>query len=87
MDRVPFAVSERMRPPGGPDERDSAGFAKAQGHMVRLVDTQVMRRKLGAENGFDISGVKTSAFMQVIRRYGLNIVSFLFFPQFLLLFR
>jgi len=39
--------------PGGADARYSAGFAKAQGHMVRPRDT----------DGCDISGVKTAAFM------------------------
>jgi len=48
--------------PGGADERDRAKFAKAQSYML-LVDTQTMCRNPRCRKRFDISGVKTVAFM------------------------
>jgi hypothetical protein len=48
-------------PPGG-DERDRARFAKAQGYMV-LLDDKVMCKNLRCRKRFDISGVKTTAFL------------------------
>ena len=48
-------------PPGG-DADDRAKFAKAQSYML-LVDTQAMCKNLRCRKRFDISGVKTVAFM------------------------
>ena len=48
-------------PPGG-DERDRAKFAKAQSYMV-LVDDKVACKNLRCRKRFDVSGVKTMAFI------------------------
>jgi hypothetical protein len=48
-------------PPGG-DERDRAKFQKAQSYMV-LLDDKVACRNLRCRRRFDISGVKTMAFV------------------------
>jgi len=48
-------------PPGG-DERDRAKFAKAQSYMV-LMDDKVGCKNLRCRKRFDISGVKTMAFI------------------------
>ena len=48
-------------PPGG-DERDRAKFAKAQSYMV-LVEDKVACKNLRCRKRFDISGVKTMAFL------------------------
>jgi hypothetical protein len=48
-------------PPGG-DERDRARFAKAQSYMV-LLDDKVACKNLRCRKRFDISGVKTMAFI------------------------
>ena len=48
-------------PPGG-DERDRAKFAKAQSYMV-LMDDKVACKNLRCRKRFDISGVKTMAFI------------------------
>lgn len=48
--------------PGGADERDRAKFAKAQSYML-LVDTQMMCRNARCRKRFDISGIKTVAFL------------------------
>jgi hypothetical protein len=48
-------------PPGG-DERDRAKFAKAQSYMV-LLDDKVMCKNMRCRKRFDISGVKTMAFI------------------------
>ena len=48
-------------PPGG-DERDRAKFAKAQSYMV-LMDDKVACKNLRCRKRFDISGVKTMAFL------------------------
>lgn len=48
--------------PGGADERDRAKFAKAQSYML-LVDTQMMCRNPRCRKRFDISGIKTVAFL------------------------
>lgn len=48
-------------PPGG-DERDRAKFAKAQSYMV-LMDNQAVCRNPRCRKRFDISGVKTMAFI------------------------
>jgi len=48
-------------PPGG-DERDRAKFQKAQSYMV-LLDDKVACRNLRCRKRFDISGIKTMAFL------------------------
>lgn len=48
-------------PPGG-DERDRAKFAKAQSYMV-LMDDKVMCKNIRCRKRFDVSGVKTIAFV------------------------
>ena len=48
-------------PPGG-DERDRARFAKAQSYMV-LKDDKVACRNMRCRRRFDISGIKTIAFL------------------------
>ncbi len=48
--------------PGGADERDRAKFAKAQSYML-LVDTQMMCSNARCRKRFDISGIKTVAFL------------------------
>jgi hypothetical protein len=48
-------------PPGG-DERDRAKFAKAQSYMV-LVDNKAACKNPRCRRPFDISGVKTMAFL------------------------
>lgn len=54
--------TKKDRLPGGADERDRAKFAKAQSYML-LVDTQTMCRNPRCRKRFDISGIKTVAFM------------------------
>ena len=53
---------KKDRIPGGGDERDRAKFAKAQSYMV-LVDNQASCKNLRCRKRFDISGVKTMAFL------------------------
>jgi hypothetical protein len=53
---------KKDRLPGGADERDRAKFAKAQSYMV-LVDNQAMCKNMRCRKRFDISGVKTIAFI------------------------
>ena len=48
--------------PQGADERDRAKFAKAQSYMV-LLDDKVACKNLRCRKRFDISGVKTMAFL------------------------
>jgi hypothetical protein len=48
-------------PPGG-DERDRARFLKAQNYMV-LLDEKAVCRNLRCRKRFDVSGIKTMAFM------------------------
>jgi hypothetical protein len=48
-------------PPGG-DERDRAKFLKAQGYMV-LLDDKVACKNIRCRKVFDISGVKTMAYL------------------------
>jgi hypothetical protein len=51
------------RLPGGrADERDRAKFAKAQSYMV-LLDDKVACKNMRCRKRFDISGVKTTAFL------------------------
>ncbi len=53
---------KKDRLPGGADERDRAKFAKAQSYMV-LLDDKVGCKNLRCRKRFDISGVKTMAFL------------------------
>lgn len=48
-------------PPGG-DERDRAKFSKAQSYMV-LAEDKVNCKNMRCRKRFDISGVKTVAFL------------------------
>ena len=48
--------------PAGADERDRARFHKAQGYMV-LLDDKAACRNLRCRKRFDISGIKTTAFL------------------------
>jgi hypothetical protein len=48
--------------PPGADERDRARFQKAQSYMV-LLDDKVACKNLRCRKRFDISGVKTMAFL------------------------
>jgi hypothetical protein len=53
---------KKDRIPGGADERDRARFAKAQSYMV-LLDDKVSCKNLRCRRPFDISGIKTMAFV------------------------
>ena len=53
---------KKDRIPGGADERDRAKFQKAQSYMV-LLDDKVGCKNLRCRKRFDISGVKTMAFI------------------------
>lgn len=53
---------KRDRIPPGADERDRARFQKAQSYMV-LMDDKVACKNLRCRKRFDISGVKTMAFL------------------------
>jgi hypothetical protein len=53
---------KKDRLPSGADERDRAKFAKAQSYMV-LMDDKVACRNLRCRKRFDVSGVKTMAFL------------------------
>jgi len=48
--------------PPGADERDRARFLKAQSYMV-LLDDKVACKNLRCRKRFDISGIKTMAFL------------------------
>ena len=48
--------------PGGGDERDRAKFAKAQSYMV-LLDTHAQCKNMRCRKRFEISGIKTMAFI------------------------
>ena len=50
------------RLPGGADERDRARFAKAASYMV-LLDDKADCKNMRCRKRFDISGVKTTAFL------------------------
>ena len=51
---------KKDRLPGGGDERDRAKFAKAQSYMVLLDDKATCKK---CRRRFDVSGVKTMAFI------------------------
>ena len=53
---------KKDRLPGGADERDRAKFAKAQSYMV-LVDDKASCKNPRCRRPFDISGIKTMAFL------------------------
>jgi hypothetical protein len=53
---------KRDRLPGGADERDRAKFAKAQSYMV-LMDDKVNCKNVRCRRAFEVSGVKTTAFI------------------------
>ena len=53
---------KKDRIPNGADERDRAKFAKAQSYMV-LLDDKVACKNPRCRRPFDISGVKTMAFI------------------------
>jgi hypothetical protein len=53
---------KKDRIPGGADERDRARFAKAQSYMV-LLDDKAACKNLRCRKRFDISGIKTMAFV------------------------
>jgi hypothetical protein len=53
---------KKDRIPPGADERDRAKFQKAQSYMV-LLDDKVACKNLRCRKRFDISGVKTMAFI------------------------
>jgi hypothetical protein len=53
---------KKDRLPPGADERDRAKFAKAQSYMV-LLDDKVACKNLRCRRLFEISGVKTMAFI------------------------
>jgi hypothetical protein len=48
--------------PRGADERDRARFAKAASYMV-LLDDKAMCKNMRCRKRFDVSGVKTTAFI------------------------
>ncbi len=53
---------KKDRIPGGADERDRARFQKAQSYMV-LMDDKVGCKNMRCRRHFDISGIKTMAFL------------------------
>ena len=53
---------KKDRMPGGADERDRARFAKLQSYMVLLQD-KVACKNARCRRPFDVSGVKTTAFI------------------------
>ncbi len=53
---------KKDRIPQGGDERDRAKFQKAQSYMV-LIDDKVACKNLRCRKRFDVSGVKTIAFL------------------------
>ena len=53
---------KKDRIPQGADERDRAKFQKAQSYMV-LLDDKVACKNIRCRKRFDISGVKTMAFL------------------------
>ena len=54
--------TKRAQLPPRADERDRAKFAKAQSYMV-LLDNQANCKNLRCRRRFDISGLKTMAFL------------------------
>lgn len=54
--------TKKDRVPPGADERDRAKFQKAQSYML-LLDDKVMCKNVRCRKRFDISGIKTVAFL------------------------
>jgi len=54
--------TKKERLPPGADERDRAKFQKSQSYMV-LLDDKVMCKNMRCRKRFDVSGVKTIAFL------------------------
>jgi len=54
--------TKKDRIPSGADERDRAKFAKAQNYML-LLDTHAQCSNPRCRKRFEVSGVKTIAFM------------------------
>ena len=53
---------KKDRLPGGGDERDRAKFAKAQSYML-LLDDKAACKNVRCRKRFDISGIKTIAYL------------------------
>jgi len=53
---------KKDRPPQGADEEAKARFRKAQSYMV-LLDDKVACKNLRCRKRFDVSGIKTMAFL------------------------
>lgn len=53
---------KKDRMPNGGDERDRAKFAKLQSYMV-LLDTHAMCKNIRCRKKFEISGIRTTAFV------------------------
>jgi len=53
---------KKDRLPPGADERDRAKFAKSDSYMV-LLDDKAMCKNMRCRKRFDISGIKTTAFL------------------------
>ncbi len=53
---------KKDRLPGGGDERDRARFQKAQSYMV-LMEDKVMCKNMRCRRRFDVSGIKSMAFL------------------------
>lgn len=53
---------KKDRLPGGGDERDRAKFQKAQSYML-LLDDKTACKNMRCRRPFEISGVKTTAFL------------------------
>ncbi|MBI4876345.1 MAG: hypothetical protein HY822_17045 [Acidobacteria bacterium] len=53
---------KKDRLPPGADERDRARFQKAQSYMV-LMDDKAMCKNVRCRKRFDLSGIKTMAFL------------------------
>lgn len=54
--------TKKERLPGGADELDRAKFVKAQSYMV-LLDTHAMCKNMRCRKRFEISGIKSMAFV------------------------
>ena len=54
--------TKKDRLPGGADERDRAKFAKWMSYMV-LLDDKAMCKNMRCRKRFDVSGIKTTAFI------------------------
>ena len=54
--------TKKDRLPPGADERDRAKFQKAQSYMV-LIDDKAACKQIRCRKRFDISGIKTMAFL------------------------